>query len=141
MAKALSCDPRQFKQLVGRGRATASGKLPQNRVQWQLLEKVVWMQRVDDPSQMVPICGDADHFIEHFAPTREDTAHFVASQRDRVQTFFNGNLRSNGVLTNEYGRREVPYKWRRIGALPDDAKYRVQPHIDSAVFIANLVRI
>jgi hypothetical protein len=116
---------RDFQSLVGVGTAPPNGKLPQHRGQWQLFEKVVWLQRIDDPRIIIHINGDAKYFIENFASLREDTRHINASCAQRFQSFLNGNLQSSSEKRDAYSRKGVPYKWVKMGAAPDDALERV----------------
>ena len=106
------------KQLVGR-QPTTSRKLPQHRSNWQLLQKVKWLQRADGASKdIIYIVGDAKHHIENMAMSRQDTRHFVG-QAVRVQSLLNESLQSNGLPTDVYARKGVPFKWRLIKAPPD----------------------
>ena len=52
-----------LRELVDPSCKTALNKLPQHRQQWQLLERVRWLQRVDGGA-IVLIVGDAYHFMK-----------------------------------------------------------------------------
>ena len=44
-----------------------SDKLPQHRNHWQLLQKVRWLQRVDDPAVVLPVVGgEGSYVVDHF---------------------------------------------------------------------------
>ena len=113
----------RFLELVG---LTTSSQVsqPQLREQWQLFSRVIWLQLEEDATQMIYVSGDAKHFVQEFAHLRADTQHFQG-QAARLQSFLNGNLQSNGKKTVVYGRKGIPFHWRKMDSPPVDAWLRV----------------
>jgi hypothetical protein len=53
-------------KLVGlRVHSKSATQLPQHRRQWQLLDRVRWLERTDSGA-LLPIIGDAAHFVKRF---------------------------------------------------------------------------
>mmetsp|Transcript_7846 Transcript_7846/g.11969 ORF Transcript_7846/g.11969 Transcript_7846/m.11969 type:complete len:318 (-) Transcript_7846:529-1482(-) len=93
-------------------------KLPLHKRQWQLLERVRWLQRVDS-GEHIPIVGDARHYVQSFAHSRDDTAHF---DELRLNQFLNGGwIWSNSKKVFEYAQKGSPYRWRLVDAPPNAA--------------------
>jgi hypothetical protein len=121
----------RMKELVGL-KPPQKGKLPQYRVQWQLLQHVKVIQRVDDLSRLVPIVGDATHFVQSFAKTQQDTEHFEPT---RLASFLNGNLKSTGKKTLIYAKKGVVHKWQLASGSPVELRMWV-PSTPNSSFAA-----
>jgi hypothetical protein len=89
--------------------------LPRHKQQWQLLQRLEWLERCDS-GERVPIVGDASHFVINFAHHREDMLTFDAS---RLRQFLNGGwIWSNTVKVFEISQKGNPYRWRLVDAPP-----------------------
>ena len=117
IGKEAKVKPSDMKQLVGRGTPTNSGYLPQHRGQYQLLSKLFWLERVDDPKEQIYVKGDAKNHCTLFASERPDTQHFLGEEV-RFNSFLNGNLQSSGSKRDVYARRGVEFKWHMMESPP-----------------------
>ena len=106
-------DPKNKKRLEG---------LPVHQKHWQLLQRVVWLQRVDDSTVLLPIIGgDGSFYVDNFCGShrREDSEFFDGP---RLQHFMKHGWVWSTTKSYEYAQRYTSYRWRRVdaGFLPSD---------------------
>ena len=59
------------------------------RADWQLFSSTKWIQREDDPKEILAVGHDVDHFMQHVVTTRKDMYFFTP---DRLTRFIHNNL-------------------------------------------------
>ena len=97
-------------------------KLPLHHKNWQLLERVHWLQQPKSGELLPLIGGDGGHYVEHFCGQqyRPDTRHFKSTRLNSLTN--KGWLLSANVRCTEYrckGQR-VGDGWRVADVAPPD---------------------
>jgi hypothetical protein len=121
----LGCSKNLLRRLVDPSNKKAIKELPQHQKQWQLLQKVKWLQRVDDATVIVPIIGDAAHFVKDFAEVREQ-GDMIAIDPKRLGEFLtDGTIRRDGTRVDTFAtkgsEKGSKYRWRLLATAPADA--------------------
>ena len=110
--------------LVGHGKTIALEKLPLHKYNWQLVQRIQWIRRLDDPNVILPIIGgDGAFFVQHFAGKRPDTRLFYGSRLNQLLN--KGFIKSHGKAATFYHPHGSQYMWELLGAAPPDAEQRL----------------
>ena len=122
------CSTNLLRRLVDPRNKKALDKLPQHQKQWQLLEKVKWLQRVDDETVVVPIVGNAKHFVTHFAKSRVEGDMLDLGEERLGEFLTDGTIRRDSTRVDTLATRGSKYRWRLLEHAPSDAN-QFFPHV------------
>ena len=124
-----------LRELVDLENTKALQQLPLHRKHWQLLERMVWLRRVDNGALLPIVGGDGDFYVRNYVGPdhREDSRLFDGK---RLQHFIKHGWGWSTTKTDEYRQRGMATRWRRceIGFVPADLEAHSLLYIQSGPF-------
>ena len=112
--------------------------LPRHKQHWQLLERVVWLERVDTGELLPIIGGEGTFYVDNFCgklDSRADTHSFVG-HGSRLNTFMNNGYVHSTTRSYEFGQRGSNVRWLRrdLGFVPSNPEQHGLLDIQSGPF-------